>query len=123
MARGYFLLKTSILSQMRLAKRCGLRAAGCEVTEPIASVNEALRIAASEDFDGAILDINLAGDRVWPAARALQARKISFVFATGYSNTVDMPSDRQDARRIEKPATDEALLATLAASMQPTEQG
>ena len=105
------------------AAREALQAAGCEVAGPISSVAEALRVAVTASLDGAVLDINLAGDRVWPAARALQARRIPFVFATGYSDTIDTPPDLQDAKRIEKPATDETLLATLAASMQPADQG
>jgi CheY-like chemotaxis protein len=34
--------------------------------------------------DAAVLDVNIAGDEVYPVAQALAARNIPFVFATGY---------------------------------------
>ena len=35
-------------------------------------------------FDSAILDVNLGGDKVYPVAEVLTARRIPFIFATGY---------------------------------------
>jgi CheY-like chemotaxis protein len=57
---------------------CGLFVVG-----PCCSLNEALAAAAGE-FDCAILDLNLAGESVYPVAAALTERNIPFAFSTGY---------------------------------------
>lgn len=96
----------------------GLRAAGCKVSGPIATLREALRIAATDDLDAAVLDINLKGDLVWPAAHALRARGIPLIFASGYSDTMMPPPEFRGAVRLEKPARREELLTALAAVVQ-----
>ncbi|HET6726359.1 MAG TPA: response regulator [Gammaproteobacteria bacterium] len=48
-------------------------------------VDEAVALVASGHFDGALLDVNLAGERVYPVAEALAKRDIPFIFMTGYS--------------------------------------
>lgn len=90
-----------------------LRSAGCRVTGPVGTLDEALRIAVAEGIDAAILDVNLDGRFVWPAARALRARGIPFAFATGYSDTIAVPPDLSDTPWIEKPLAVERLVSTL----------
>ncbi len=52
---------------------------------PAASVEDALELLDGEhQIDGAVLDINLRGDRAYPIADVLRARSVPFVFATGY---------------------------------------
>ncbi len=48
------------------------------------SVTEGLAAVSRGDFDVAVLDLNLNGERVYPVADALVAAGIPFVFATGY---------------------------------------
>lgn len=55
-------------------------------TTKVARVASAIRIAASAAIDGAILDVNVAGDPIYPVAAALRARSIPFAFVTGYGN-------------------------------------
>ena len=57
---------------------------GCEVVALVAGLDEALEVAGREPLDAAVLDVNLAGREVYPAADRLAARGIPFVFATGY---------------------------------------
>lgn len=57
---------------------CGLFVIG-----PCCSLSEAMAAAAG-DFDCAILDLNLAGESIYPVAAALTERNIPFAFATGY---------------------------------------
>ncbi len=59
---------------------------GCEVLGPFGSVRSALDWleAASSPPQGAILDVNLGGERVYPVAEALQSLGVPFAFATGY---------------------------------------
>jgi CheY-like chemotaxis protein len=58
---------------------------GCEVVGPAYSLDEALVRIAAGLFDAAVLDINLNGERSYPAATALASMSIPFAFATGYA--------------------------------------
>ena len=77
-----------------------LKLCGAHVIGPAASVEDALGLLEHERIDGAILDVSLGRDKVYPVAAALTARNIPFVFATGYS---DLPLIWQHVRRFEKP--------------------
>ena len=57
---------------------------GCEVVGPAGELAQAFAIAEREAFDCAILDVNLAGQRVDPFVDLLKARGAPFIFATGY---------------------------------------
>jgi CheY-like chemotaxis protein len=59
---------------------------GCEVVGPAARLTAALDIAQRETLDLAILDVNVAGEPVYPVVEALEARKVPFVFSTGYGS-------------------------------------
>ncbi len=56
---------------------------GCEVVGPARSVAEGLRFAGETPLDGAILDVNLAGQNSFSVAAELAKRGIPFAFATG----------------------------------------
>ena len=74
---------------------------------PISSVPrlvKALYLASSLDIDLAVLDINLAGEVVYPLAFRLAERGIPFVFSTGYSTTT-LPSELRDRPLVKKPVT------------------
>ena len=91
----------------------GFRSAGFSVSGPVGTLPEALRAAAAEDIDAAVLDINLSGDFIWPAARVLRGREIPFVFTTGYSGTVEPPPELAEVPWIEKPLDLNRLIATV----------
>lgn len=57
---------------------------GCQVVASAARVSEALRLIEGTDIDAAVLDVNVAGEKVFPVAERLRERGIPFVFATGY---------------------------------------
>jgi CheY-like chemotaxis protein len=57
---------------------------GCDVVASAARVSEALRLIEAVAIDAAVLDVNVAGEKVFPVAEKLRDRKIPFVFATGY---------------------------------------
>jgi DNA-binding response OmpR family regulator len=48
------------------------------------NLKTAMVMVAEEQFDVAILDVNLAGERSFPVAAVLRSRGLPFVFATGY---------------------------------------
>lgn len=64
---------------------------------------DAERLAASVDMpDVAILDVNIGGHKVFPAARILADRGVPILFATGYGKE-GLPPEWQDHAVIAKP--------------------
>ena len=62
-----------------------LEASGAHVIGPIPTLDLARRkLDAMPDMAGAILDVNLQGQMVFPLADELERRHIPFVFATAY---------------------------------------
>jgi CheY-like chemotaxis protein len=76
---------------------------GCEVVGPVASVREALDTIREREVDGAILDVNLHGEYAYPAAEALRARAVPFVFLSGYTDLPDPPPALGDVPTLRKP--------------------
>lgn len=58
---------------------------GCTSVKAAASVEQALKLIGTNDFDVAMLDMNLNGDRTDAVADALAAKGVPFIFATGYA--------------------------------------
>lgn len=73
----------------------------CEVVKA-SRLNQALALAKTEPIDGALLDVNLAGDRVYAVADELDRRGIPFAFMTGYSAS-DLRPEWQDRPVLQKP--------------------
>src|SRR5688572_15276739 len=63
----------------------------CQVSGPVSQVEDALALARSQTFDGALLDVNVRGRLVYPVAEELMARKVPIIFCSGYSDTSIMP--------------------------------
>jgi len=57
---------------------------GCKVIGPVVYLDQAITIAHEVEADGAILDVNIAGEKIFPVADILTERGIPFLFATGY---------------------------------------
>ncbi len=90
-----------------------LKEAGCEVVGPFPRLAPALQAASAERLDGALLDINLAGELVSPVADRLIERGVPFVFLTGYG--WHMLPDRFHTRPlVTKPCRRDMLLTALA---------
>jgi two-component SAPR family response regulator len=81
---------------------------GCQVVASVPRLVGALDLASRLDFDLAVLDINLAGEVVYPLAFRLAERGIPFLFSTGYS-TVALPAELRDRPVLRKPV----MLASL----------
>jgi len=77
---------------------------GCQVVASVPRLVKALSLASSLDIDLAVLDINLAGEVVYPLALRLADRGIPFVFSTGYS-TATLPPELRDRPLVKKPVT------------------
>lgn len=99
-------LRVLVVEDMMLAaEEIGheLRGCGCVVVGPAARVPAALALVADEQLDGALLDVNLAGEYCYPMARELQARRVPFAFLTGYSDSATFPPEHRAVPRLRKP--------------------
>jgi signal transduction histidine kinase/DNA-binding response OmpR family regulator len=91
-----------------------LQQEGAQVSGPVATVSDALRIIEESELDGALVDANLRGQPAGDIAAALTRKSIPFVFVTGYGREA-LPSNFSHARVLKKPFIEKELLeaATL----------
>jgi CheY-like chemotaxis protein len=89
-----------------------LKDAGCLVVGPIPRIADALDAVHHEAYDAAILDVNLAGDRIDPVADALSRRDVPFMFVTGYAAGA-LPGGHAQRPRVCKPFKISDLLDAL----------
>ena len=87
---------------------------GYQVAGTASRVEEAVRLARESEIDGAILDVNLNGQDVYPVAEVLTERGVPFVFATGYGER-GLPPAYQQRPAMQKPFQQETLQRELAA--------
>lgn len=90
-----------------------LRDIGCEIVGPVATVDAAIETIRRNELDGALLDMNLHGERITPAAAELAARGIPFVLCTGYEREARDDAAIRDAPRLTKPFTQGSLRAAM----------
>jgi CheY-like chemotaxis protein len=81
---------------------------GLKVVASAAHVKKACELATAGSFDLALLDVNLAGEVVFPVARILRERRIPFLFSTGYGAT-PLGEEFRNAPAIGKPFSIEQL--------------
>lgn len=86
---------------------------GCQVIGPVPRLSLALAMIKRERIDGAILDVNLGDEPVFPVADELRRRHVPFIFATGYDRGV-FPPEYADHPRLSKPFSLRELRETLA---------
>ena len=89
-----------------------LESAGCVVMGPIPRVPEALDAIDHDDCDAAVLDVNLAGERINPVADALSERNVRFLFVTGYGANA-LPSEYAARPHVCKPFRMAELIGAL----------
>jgi len=94
-------VEDSFVVAMDLASQ--LEHCGCTVVGPEGRLRPALNAAWHEALDGAILDVNLGGVHCFPVAGALTARKVRYIFASGYDSISVWPPEYAQAPRITKP--------------------
>lgn len=81
-----------------------LQTLGHRVHGIAASVDQACTLAREGGFDYAILDCNLGGSPVWPAAAILARNHVPFLISSGGSLS-DIPAEYADRPGLEKPYT------------------
>lgn len=94
---------------------------GASVVGCVATVAAAIdQLARLPQIDLAILDINLAGQPVYPVATELRRRNVPFLFLSGYG-LEDRDPRFAGAPQLSKPITIAALLAALRTMPDPSE--
>jgi hypothetical protein len=71
-----------------------------------------------EDYDAAVLDVNLPGERINPVADALSHRNVPFLFVTGYGTNA-LPSEYAQRPHVCKPFRLADLLGALSKLLKP----
>ena len=89
-----------------------LQTIGYVPTDPVGRLSEAIAAAKTERFIGAVLDMNLNGEIVYPLAELLTAQSVPFLFVTGYApHTMDPRFSSIPI--LQKPVLEEQLAVTL----------
>ena len=86
---------------------------GHQMLGPYSRVDAALTAAQAEDFDIAILDVNVNGQAIFPVAEAIAARGIPFIFSTGYGQK-SLPEEYRSRPTLDKPFLPGDVEAVLA---------
>lgn len=88
-----------------------LEVLGVDVVGPFSGIEQAM-VAARQDLDLALLDVNLQGIGVFPLAAELTRLGIPFAFVTAYGSSL-LPPVYRSIPRVEKPVSQAALMTML----------
>ena len=94
-----------------------LSAHGFAPIGPARSASEALALLARERCDAAVLDVTLGHETAEPVARALYARRVPFVVASGYEQS-QLAQELRLAPFLRKPVDAQALIRQLKALLK-----
>ena len=116
--RRILVVEDEYLVAMSLAE--ALQDAGSIVLGPVPSVDKAIKtIELEPHIDGAVVDVNLGGMLAYPVADLLIARKIPFVFTSGYED--NLLRDRySQVKNCAKPYLFTAMEDALVEAMSPS---
>ncbi len=115
--KSILLVEDDYFAAVELATQ--LKAAGVNVIGPMPSLDEAVAFLRSgETIEGAVLDINLGGQLVFPLADELERRGIPFIFATGYEPDI-IPTRHAGKVLLRKPLEEDVIVATLSHATRP----
>lgn len=96
-----------------------LEALGCVVVASVARLAKASDVARSIEVDLAMLDVNLAGQLVFPVAEILRDRNIPFFFSTGYGAS-GLPGEFAQRPVLHKPFSQSDLESKIAVVLETT---
>ena len=86
---------------------------GCKVVGPAPNMARARELAESEEFDAALMDVHIRGERVFPLCEALAGRGIPFIFTSGYADW-QIPAKWKGRPCLQKPYTPDQVRDVLA---------
>jgi DNA-binding response OmpR family regulator len=85
---------------------------GYDVVGPFGRLDRAMQAAEREALDAAVLDVNIAGEMVFPVAEALDHRSVPILLVSGYDSRI-MRKAPKDWPRLMKPYRLEEVGARL----------
>ena len=85
---------------------------GCEVVGPAYDVAQAEKLSREQALDGAVLDVYLGDQKVFPVADILSEGPIPFCFVTGYGVSALRPDDL-DHPVLQKPVDPQHLVGIV----------
>jgi CheY-like chemotaxis protein len=101
--------------------RQALEDAGAVVLGPVPLLKDALALIGQHaQIDAAVLDVNLGGEMVWPAADLLSGRGVPFLLTTGYERS-SVPRRHAHVTRCEKPVDPGEIARALARDLRAHE--
>ena len=87
---------------------------GCIAVGPAPNMATARELIDAGNFDAAIMDVHIRGERVFGLCELLERRGIPFLLTSGYADW-QMPAEWQSRPRLQKPYTFEQLRDALSA--------
>lgn len=111
--RGCRVLVVEDATLVAMELEAALASAGIEIIGPAASLEHAVSLAGTRPLDAALLDIDLDGELVYPAADLLLARGVPIAFTTGYDAASILPPRFRDALVLPKPFSGEEAFILL----------
>ena len=90
----------------------------CVVVGPFNRVPGALDAASNQSIDLGVLDVNVAGTKIYPVAEALYARRIPFLLLSGYGQSA-VPAHRPSWQACVKPFRTDDLIMRLESLVGP----
>src|SRR5665811_966120 len=85
---------------------------GYSIAAAVGTIAEASELAATGEFDVAVLDVNLDGQEIYPVAEILAKRGLPFIFVTGYGER-SLTEPYHDRPALQKPFQIDQLKAAL----------
>lgn len=105
-----FLVEDEALIRMMIADM--VEELGHIVVAEAANINDALALAQTADFEFAILDINVGGERIDTIAEIISSRRLPFIFASGYG-AAGPAKEFRHVPILQKPFVIELLAKTI----------
>ena len=85
---------------------------GCEVVGPAPNMAVARELMENEQFDAAMMDIHIRGERVFPLCHMLAEKGVPFILTSGYADW-QIPDEWRDCPRLQKPYTTDQVEQAL----------
>ena len=87
---------------------------GYEPVGPAPNMAVARELIEEEEFDAALVDVFIRGERVFPLCDLLEGKGVPFILTSGYADW-QIPEQWEDRPRLHKPYVIEQLEQALAA--------
>ena len=85
---------------------------GCAVVGPAPNLAAARELIEEQDFDAALVDIHIRGERVFGLCEMLEAKGVPFILTSGYADW-QVPEKLEQRPRLQKPYTMEQVEKAL----------